>query len=192
VEMGQGRSYGVEFYVQKTAGRTTGTASYTLSKSERIFPDGTINNGNWFPFVYDRRHNLSLSLNQKLGRRVDLSAIWTFTSGNWKTIPLRSTAVIDPDGNDVASTDLIEGRNNYKLPPSHRLDLGLNIHKQKRHGERVWSFGLYNAYGARNPNWVVVDSYDKEVSSGKFENTPALHVITFLIFLPSFSYTFNF
>ena len=192
VEMGQGRSYGVEFYVQKTAGRTTGTASYTLSKSERIFPDGTINNGNWFPFVYDRRHNLSLSLNQKLGRRVDLSAIWTFTSGNWKTIPLRSTAVIDPDGNDVGSTDLIEGRNNYKLPPSHRLDLGLNIHKQKRHGERVWSFGLYNAYGARNPNWVVVDSYDKEVSSGKFENTPALHVITFLIFLPSFSYTFNF
>ena len=129
---------------------------------------------------------------QKLGRRVDLSAIWTFTSGNWKTIALRSTAVIDPDGNDVGSTDLIEGRNNYKLPPSHRLDLGLNIHKQKRHGERVWSFGLYNAYGARNPNWVVVDSYDKEVSSGKFENTPALHVITFLIFLPSFSYTFNF
>lgn len=192
VETGQGRSYGVEFYVQKTAGRTTGTASYTLSKSERIFPDGTINNGQWFPFVYDRRHNLSLSLNHKLGSRVDLSAIWTFSSGRWKTIPLRGTVIINPDGDDVNSTDLVEGRNNYRLPPSHRLDLGLNIHKQKRHGERVWSFGLYNAYGARNPNWVFVDSYDKEISGEKLESTPALHVITFLIFLPSFSYTFNF
>ena len=191
VEMGQGRSYGVEFYIQKTTGRTTGTVSYTLSKSERIFPDGTINNGKWFPFVYDRRHNLTLSLNRKLSQEVDFSAIWTFNSGNWKTVPLKGTVIIDPDGNPER-TDYVEGRNNYKLPPSHRLDLGINFHRQVRHGERVWSFGLYNAYGARNPNYVYVDSYDKELPSGEIRNTPALNVITFLIFLPSFSYTFNF
>lgn len=67
-EMGQGRSYGVELYVQKTLGRTTGTVSYTLSKTDRIFRDGTINNGKRFPFVYDRRHNFCVSLNQKLGK----------------------------------------------------------------------------------------------------------------------------
>lgn len=75
VEMGQGRSYGVEFYAQKTLGRTTGTVSYTWSKTDRIFKDGTINNGKRFPFVYDRRHNFCVSLNQKLGKRVDMSAV---------------------------------------------------------------------------------------------------------------------
>ena len=84
VEMGQGQSYGVELYVHKTLGRTTGTVSYTLSKTDRIFRDGTINNGKRFPFVYDRRHNFCVSLNQKLGKRVDLSAIWTIASGNWE------------------------------------------------------------------------------------------------------------
>ena len=83
VEMGQGQSYGVELYVHKTLGRTTGTVSYTLSKTDRIFRDGTINNGKRFPFVYDRRHNFCVSLNQKLGKRVDLSAIWSIASGNW-------------------------------------------------------------------------------------------------------------
>lgn len=72
VEMGQGQSYGVELYVQKTLGRTTGTVSYSLSKTDRIFRDGTINNGKSFPFVYDRRHNFCVSLNQKLGKRADL------------------------------------------------------------------------------------------------------------------------
>ena len=84
VEMGQGQSYGVELYVQKTLGRTTGTVSYTLSKTDRIFRDGTINNGKRFPFLHDRRHNFCVSLNQKLGKRVDLSAIWSIASGNWE------------------------------------------------------------------------------------------------------------
>lgn len=84
VEMGQGQSYGVELYVQKTLCRTTGIVSYTLSKTDRIFLDGTINNGKRFPFVYDRRHNFCVSLNQKLGKRVDLSAIWSIASGNWE------------------------------------------------------------------------------------------------------------
>lgn len=193
VEMGEGRSYGLEFYAQKTLGRTRGTASYTLSKSDRIFRDGTINDGRRFPFVYDRRHNICLSLNQKLGRRMDLSAVWTFSSGNWMTVATRSTVIVSPDGKEADMVDYISGRNNYRLPPSHRLDFSVDIHKKKRHGERIWNFGMYNAYGARNPNWVIMDSRETtDPSTGRKTYVPALSKRTFLLFLPSFSYTFKF
>ena len=193
VAMGQGRSYGMEVYVQKTLGRTTGSVSYTLSKSDRIFRGGEINDGRWFPFVYDRRHVFTAVVNQKLGKRVDLGAVWTYSSGNWMTVPTRSTVVLAPDGKDFITVDYIESRNNYKLPPSHRLDLSVNVHKQKRRGERIWNFGLYNAYGALNPNWVVVDDREvKDPDTGKSTFIPALSKRTFLLFLPSFSYTFRF
>ena len=42
VEMGKGRSAGIEFMAQKTAGKTTGWLSYTLSKSDRKFTKGGI------------------------------------------------------------------------------------------------------------------------------------------------------
>ena len=193
VEMGQGRSYGVEFFAQKTLGRTTGTASYTLSKTDRIFRNGTINDGKWFPFIYDRRHNFCISVNQKFGRRVDLSAVWTYSSGNWMTVPTRQTVIVSPDGKNIVSEDYIDRRNNYKLPSSHRLDFSVNIHKKKHHGERIWNFGMYNAYGAMNPNWVVVDSREiKNPSTGESTFIPALSKRTFLLFLPSFSYTYKF
>ncbi len=193
VEMGEGRAYGAEFYVQKTLGRTKGTASYTLSWADRRFNGGTINNGEWFPFVYDRRHNFSLSLSQKLGGKVELSAIWTFMSGNWMTVPTRKSFTINPDGEAGGETDYIESRNNYKLPPTHRLDFNFSFHRQKRHGERIWNVGMYNAYGARNPNLLTFDPYTKkDPDTGKNIEVPALHKISYLLFFPSFSYTFKF
>ena len=202
VSVGEGRSYGAELYIQKTLGRTTGAVSYTLSRSERIFRDGSINNGKWFPFVYDRRHNLCLSLNQQIGKRLDLSAVWRFDSGHWMTAPDGWTIVIPPKESwNQGSWNLkeyIPSRNNYHLPPSHRLDLSLNIHKKTRRGENVWNVGICNAYGARNPDWVVNDEeyiYGKDSGSDGSDRDRlglVLSVRSFLIFLPSCSYTFNF
>lgn len=59
VEMGKGRSMGIEFMAQKTTGKTTGWIAYTLAKSDRKFAIGGINNGERFPYKYDRRHNLT-------------------------------------------------------------------------------------------------------------------------------------
>ena len=59
VEIGKGRSMGIEFMAQKTTGKTTGWIAYTLAKSDRKFAIGGINNGERFPYKYDRRHNLS-------------------------------------------------------------------------------------------------------------------------------------
>ena len=59
-----GNSYGGEVLIQKKKGKTTGWIGYTLSWSNRRFDD--INSGNWYPFTYDRRHDVSFVLNQKL------------------------------------------------------------------------------------------------------------------------------
>ena len=196
VAMGDGRSYGVEFSVRRTAGKTTGSLSYTLSRSERIFPDGSINNGEWFPFQYDRRHSVTASLTHRFNENIDFGALWVFNSGNCITVPENMTEVIypdpsSPDGFSHLPFFHITSRNNYRLPSSHRLDLSVNFRKQKKNGERVWTVGIYNLYNAKNPNFVIVDR-DITESGQSFDYSTNLYLCTFLTALPFFSYTFNF
>lgn len=153
VEMGEGRSMGLEVMAQKTQGKTTGWIAYTLSKTDHRFKNGTINQGKWFPYKYDRRHNISLSVNHKFSERIDVGASWIFNTGGCITVPERQTIIIKPDGS-VEETGYISQRNNYRLPVNHRLNLGVNFNKKTKHGMRTWNISIYNAYNAMNPNLV--------------------------------------
>ena len=192
VAMGHGRSYGLEIMAEKTAGKATGMVAYTLSKSDRIFPDGSINNGERFPYTYDRRHKLNAMLNYSFSRRVNATVSFTFASGSWYTLPTRYVLSAGPEkylGKDLCITS----RNNYRLHPSHHLDLGVNFRKPKDRGERIWNIGIYNAYGAHNPTLLDISTNDSE-----FENPDipdGAIVITkrsFFMFLPSVNYTRKF
>lgn len=192
VVMGDGRAYGVEFFIQKTMGKTTGWLGYTLAKSDRIFSNGLINNGERYPYRYDRRHNISLVVNQKLGEKWDLSATWTFATGGTTTVPERETVAMMPDGTFI-QVDYAPHRNNYRLPPSHRLNIGVNYHKKKKRGESVWNFGVYNAYNRLNPNFVYYKSQQEaEPDSRLYKRKEKLKSVTILPIIPSFSYTYNF
>lgn len=198
VAMGEGNSYGAEVYIQKTAGRTTGSLAYTLAKSDRIFRDGSINNGKRYPYKYDRRHNLTLSFFHEFSKRVDIAATWVYTTEGTTTIPTRQTVTITPNG-DALYVDYVPNKNNYRLPASHRLNLGVNIHKQRRHGERIWNFSLYNAYNAMNPNIVYTDTdyTDTDYTSSSSSSTVVtqrtrIKKVTILPIMPSISYTFKF
>lgn len=81
VEMGRGRAYGLELMAQKTLGKTTGWIAYTLAKSERKFDEKGINRGRWFPYRYDRRHHINLTVNHKFSDRIDVGASWEFYTG---------------------------------------------------------------------------------------------------------------
>ncbi len=190
VDMGDGRAYGVEFFAQKTLGKTTGWIGYTLAKSDRIFKDGSINNGERFPYKYDRRHDISLCINQQFSKRVDLSATWVFATGGTATIAERQTVVTSPSG-ETDVVDYVSQRNNYRLPCSHRLNIGVNLHKQLKHGERIWNFSIYNAYNEMNPNFVYTDN-DTVIDDNGSHMATKIEKITVLPFLPSFSYTFKF
>ncbi len=215
VETGQGRSYGLEVMMQKIFGRTTGWLAYTLSKTEHRFTDGNINQGRWFPYKYDRRHSISLCLNHKFSNRIDIGASWIFNTGGCITVPERATVIIRPDGSTETGT-YISQRNNYRLPASHRLNIGVNFNKKTKHGMRTWNISVYNAYNAMNPNivyseWQMTNNLNGyynnyfngnynnnyngkpgEVSQVKEEGKSVIKKLTILPCIPSVTYTYRF
>ena len=66
VVQGTGTSYGAELFAQKKQGRTTGWIGYTLSWTWRDFD--ALNDGERFPYRYDRRHDLSIAVVHQLQR----------------------------------------------------------------------------------------------------------------------------
>ena len=192
VEMGEGRAMGLEFFAQKTSGPLTGWVAYTLAKSDRQFKNGTINLGERFPYKYDRRHNFNINANWQVTPRIDLSATFVFATGGTTTLPVRQTMILRPDGRS-SSTDFVEYRNNYRLPPSHHLNVAANFHKKKRHGERIWSVGVYNVYRQLNPNMVYFHYETKRPTpESEPETNLVMDKLTILPFVPSVSYTYQF
>ena len=136
---------------------------------------------------YDRRHVIDCFVHYRINDKIGINGSWSFSSGNMITASWRSTLVKDPDG-DLSVEPHITGRNNYRLPPSHRLDVSADFKKKKKHGERTWTVGIYNLYAAQNPDWVVVDSDLRP--DGTLVRTVKKRSL--LVFLPSISYTYTF
>ena len=196
VETGRGRAVGLELFVEKTMGKTTGWLGYTLSRSDRIFP--TINAGQRFPYRYDRRHKVNLVVNHRFNEKFDLSATWTYASGGTTTIPERSVVMVNPS-EELFLEEFVPSRNNYRLPASHTLNLGFNFHRKLRRGEGIWNLSIYNAYNRMNPNFVVqdTDSYmqafqDESESRNEYIMKTKLVKLTLLPIFPSVGYTRSF
>ena len=192
VEMGEGFARGVELFVEKKTGRATGWLGYTLAWSDRRFPNGSINGGEWFPYRYDRRHNVSLVLNYDFGSGINLSGTWTFASGNTMTLPERQTVVVTPDGR-IMQKSYVSARNNYRLPPSHRLNIGLSWTNVKRRGQAVWDLSVYNVYNSMNPNFVFSNTYVRYNEDGRIADSGiTLQKLTMLPIIPSIGWTRSF
>jgi hypothetical protein len=176
VTVGVGSSRGIEFLVQKKKGRTTGLLAYTLSYTDRTF--ATINNGETFPYQYDRRHDFKVSVNHTLaerkGRSTELSANWVYGTGQALTLPLQTYS--DDRGQLVT---VYSNRNGIRTPAYHRGDISISFNKQKSRYYRSWVIGAYNVYNNQNPLFI---SY----KDNKYWKAGALPV------LPSISYQFKF
>ena len=75
---GKGQTKGMDFFIQHTGKYFTGMVAYTLSKSTNQFKE--IGNGISFPSSNDRRHQLKINGNLRLGR-FDFFATYNFASG---------------------------------------------------------------------------------------------------------------
>ena len=73
---GKGYAFGIEFFVKKNIGKTTGWLSYTLSRTLRQFDE--INSGKLYPAKYDRIHDLSITLMHRLNDKWNFSAVFIF------------------------------------------------------------------------------------------------------------------
>ena len=86
----------------------------------------------------------------------------------------------------------VSSRGNYRLPPSHTLNVGFNFHKKKRRGERIWNISLYNAYNSMNPDFVYEKSAVEYKHGSVWKKGIEISKVTVLPILPSFSYTRSF
>ncbi len=76
---GSGESYGFDLILEKKIGHIKGWFGYTWSVNNRQFD--SINNGETFPFKYDRRNNFSAVLTGKLKNGLELYSSWVYGSG---------------------------------------------------------------------------------------------------------------
>ena len=187
LEFGKGVAYGGEFLLRKTAGKTTGWIGYTLSWSNRKFEN--LNFGEWFPYRYDRRHDISIVLNHQFNNRIDVGATWVYATGNAVTLPVMTyTRNIWTDMKVYPQyITAFEGRNSYRMPAYHRLDIGINFHKEKKWGTRTWSFGAYNAYNRQNPFFMTQDVHTPN-NGPQFVQFKQFSLIPII---PYFSYNFT-
>ena len=78
---------------------------------------------------------------------------------------------------------IYQGRNSYRLPPYHRLDIGINFTKQKKRGERIWNISIYNVYNRKNPYYIFLKPEN---------NIYKLYQQSLFPIIPSISYSFKF
>lgn len=188
VTLGNGWSYGVEVLLQRTVGPVTGWIGYTWSRTMRQFEE--INFGKPFHAKYDREHDLSITLQYTINKKIDLAATFIYGTGNRAT--LSTQTYYDPILDKYIEYE--PERNNFKMPDYHRLDLGINFHiphkrssdtSLSRNGwlknaEHIVNIGVFNVYNNMNPYLIYT------TESGK------LYQLSIFPILPSISYQFHF
>jgi len=193
VELGKGWSYGAEVFFEKKVGTVSGWIGYTLSWTQRQFEN--INFGEVFSYKYDRRHDISFVLTYKPNDEFDIGVVWVYGTGNAYTLGLERyfqfSDNIQSHGGQVYLPDVehIESRNNFRAPSYHRLDVGLNLHKETKWGQRTWSLGLYNAYSRQNPFYIYWGYSDGLISG---DSRRELKQLALFPIIPSISYSFKF
>jgi hypothetical protein len=183
---GKSWSYGTEYYIEKKKGRTTGWVGYTLAWTWRQFNE--VNNGKAFRPIYDRRHDISVVAIHKINSRVTLSGTWVYGSGNYVSVPQGRFIFQDISGNPQL-VPVFTGRGNYKLPATHRMDIGLTMRKQKKWGEREWVISLYNAYSRLNPLFL---QYTPVLNDQGITTSFKPELVSLFPILPAITYQFKF
>ena len=142
----EGRSYGLEVLVRRPiADGFYGWVSYTLSRSERMNPDGV-----WRPFTFDQTHILNVAASYEFDG-------WRFGAAFQLATGRPTSAIVgaeyDGDANDY---DPIVGDDFNRLPTYHqlnvRIDRDFNIDDIVRGSIYL---DVLNVYYAQNSEGVV-------------------------------------
>ncbi len=198
VTSGRAWSYGLELLIQKKEGRFSGWVGYTLSWTQMQFD--SLNFGKKFYARYDRRHDISVVGVYKLKNNITLSGTWVYGTGNAVTLaqseyfaPTHQLVLTpqnryDPENHLYSRTvkDYVE-KNNFRMRSYHRLDLGIQFHKVKKRGERIWEISIYNVYNRKNPFF-----YHSETRIENNKEYGVLKQVSLFPIIPSFTYSFKF
>ncbi len=203
VTQGSGYSYGLDILLRRDFGKWHGWLGYSIAWSYRKFPE--INFGRPFPFKYDTRHNIDLALTYTKSDKFNMGLVWVFSSGRPITVPLgvmfnpinlydkiyhTYTDFYSAQAN-IEGDYYFSGRNNYRLPAYHRLDVSFNFNKKKKHGTRTWSLGVYNIYNHKNPVFAFIVNKNFGVNPADTKPHYVLRVFSIFQIMPYITYSFH-
>ena len=197
LSVGKGRSYGIEFFIQKKLTRNFFfTAAYSLSRSEYLDPRPgrenqwyrgdfdfrnalTVTGGckidliekEWYKKVHDSWWLIALSPVIPIADRVELSAKWRYLGGRPRTQPVWNE---EYQRWVLNQHDL----NSSQYPDYHRLDLRF----ERRYGfgflHMIYYFDLQNIYNKKNIwNYMYSNHHASETPIYQFQFFPAGGVI---------------
>lgn len=178
---GEAVSYGMEIFAKKSFGRWNGWLGYTLSKTQRQFPD--LNEGRPFPAKYDRRHDAKMVGVFEITKRWNISATVVYGTGIATTVPIGRYFIEGQIVNQYGE------RNGYRLKPYHRADLSVTYLLNTKKYYSDLTFSIYNLYNRRNPYFIYFDA-EGDIANGSLSLT-AKQVSLFPI-LPSITWNFKF
>ncbi|MCO5248106.1 MAG: TonB-dependent receptor [Chitinophagales bacterium] len=194
---GKGRAYGLELYLNKQVEKWNFTATYNLSKSEKKFK--TLNRGRWYPFTYDRRHDVYFFISYSPNKKWNFTASWIYGTGRPYTMPdvlypgLEVLGYYNSDevfggfhGWSDKQVQYFEKRNNKRLQSFHHLDIGMNYKWTKNKWNQAINVSIYNVYNRKN---VFSLYFNNHIVAEKRIDYSSL---TLLPFMPSFSYSVEF
>ncbi len=147
----QGKAYGAEFLLKKTAGKLNGYISYTYSRTFLRQDDPNagelINGGAYYPANYDKPNAFNFTGNYKFSHRYSVSLDLAYSTGRPITLPVAEY--------EYAGSERVfySDRNEYRIPDYFRADFSLNIegnHKVHQKTHNSWTIGVYNLTGRQN------------------------------------------
>jgi hypothetical protein len=145
---GNGHAYGAEFFAERTAGRLSGFLGYTLGFTRRQFPN--INDGEFFAPKYDRTHDLNAVLSLDLSSKWRATTAFTYGTGQAYTEPASYYTLQDSPLSTEASIGLVSPFNAARLPPYHRLDIGVTRRGNWFGADFELQMQVINLYSRRN------------------------------------------
>jgi hypothetical protein len=204
IVQGKGKAYGLEFFIQKKEGKTTGWIGYTLSWNFRQFDE--INSGIEYAYKYDRRHDISVVVSHEFTKNFALTGSWLYGTGNAVTLATNDFPLIirnnnnrnNNNGNNIndprtlVEVPTLGEKNVYRMPAYHRFDVNFEFTKKKKRFTRKWSVGAYNAYNRANPLYIFHDSVDVTKPDGTVVSQPVFRQLSLFPIIPSITYGFKF
>lgn len=181
IRVGEASSYGAELYLKYEYKSFSGWISYTLSKTMRDIPE--INGGVPYPAPYDKPNDLAIVLNYSFTPRIEVAANWIYSTGLPFTLPSGRYEIMG------SILPLYTGRNEYRLPAYHRLDLSFTLKGKEKAGKRYrgdLNISIYNAYARKNV-WTI--SFVQDEAQPEVMNAEMTYLFSFV---PAITYNFKF
>lgn len=175
-DKGEGRSAGLETAFSGKSRHFDIDLAYTLSNTTRRFEQ--INNGEEFPYKFDRRHILNLQGRWHSGRH-SIGALLSYATGHRETLPVSVYQGVAPPlwgtnntrtytveyGQNIRFRQEMSKMNGFKLDDYFRVDVAYTFEYVRPKCRHRFSFSVYNVLNRHNPYIIFVkDGIWKQLS----------------------------